>query len=764
MAIRSIRRRFPDRFRKWLLGGFIGCAVAWGGNPVSAQVSTAPEAPVPAPPADGPVPGPTVLEPTEVIADEPVRPDLTPRLPAPENPFANSIYDSPFFAPPVVGYGAGSSTTATKLDIPIMDFPGIVNTVTEDLIRDRSSITFDQAMRTVPNVSPRTGAGFRSDEFYIRGFNVGFAGNDFRKDGFRDSCWTTREVQNIERIEVLKGPASTIYGSATQPAGIINVVTKKPMPGRFADVNMMFGSYDLYRTTGDVNTPLFGNDDVLFRVNYAVQDSKSFRDFVFVDRQFIAPAMTFVLDDDTTLTFMGEYLHDNRMVDRGLVYVPLSPTGNPLALPINRFLGQPTDNSEYNDGQFNLFLNRHLNDQWFARLGYVSNWSGEQRDNYDTRSVVGNNATRQYVLQRSMAADHYFIGDLTGEINGPLVKHKVLLGTELGTTINDVFSRQSTVTGFPLNIYDPFNTPGANYGLYPAVPTLAAPLTSGSQQNQYGVYYQDLLEITPYFKALLGVRSSWYDLTSYNQGVKTQQQWQVWTPRYGMVFEPIPEELSYYIAYSETFNPISGFLQNGDALQPEQGWGFDVGTKMKLRDQLWMTVGYFDIERTNVAQAIPNSNPQRFQQFGLVRSTGMEVELFGQITDRWSVINGYGMADARIVNDRVAANIGKHLTNSPYWQGSLWTRYNFIQDDYRTFGIGFGMYYSSPWDISADNLYRLPSYQRYDMGFFHDVGKWRSSLFIENLTDVRYVSGANGNTTVAPGAPISLRGTIGLSF
>jgi iron complex outermembrane receptor protein len=750
---------------------------AAGGAPSGVELTAfQPQAPAAPTPAAAPTPPnvpsapTTTLEPVEVVAEPPAPVNLTPQLPAPTNAFADTVFDSPFFAAPVQGYAAGSSTTAAKINIPNIDFPGIVNTVTQDLIRDRQIVTFENALRNVPNVIPRTGAGFRSDEFYIRGFNVGFSGNDFRKDGFRDSSWVNREVQNIERIEVLKGPASTIYGAASTPAGLINVVTKKPLNERFAFVNAQFGSYDFFRQTADVNTPLFGSDDLLSRTNIAVQESDSFRDFVFVDRVFWAQAFTWNLSDDTSLTFLGEYLHDSRMTDRGLVFYPNTPAGDPFAMKRRTFLGQPTDRNNYEDGQFNLFLNHAFNDRWQARLGYVGNWSGEQRNNYDTRGVVGNNATRQFVLQRSIAQDQYFIGDLTGDIAGPLWDHKVLVGTELGTTINDTFSRNSVVTGFPINIFDPFTTPGANYSLYPQTPTLAAAQTNGLQQDNYGVYFQDLIEFSPYLKGLVGFRSSWTNQKGFSNATQTYQEFDAITPRYGLVLEPLPGELSYYVAYSETFNPVTG-LRAGptpgstEPLDPEAGWGFDLGTKMLLKENLWLNVGYFDIERTNVVQAVtPPTNPPTNVQFGMVRSTGMEVELVGDITERWSIINGYGMADARIERDRVPTNVGKHLTNSPYWQGNLWTRYNFVQRPERVIGLGFGMYYTDFWHISADNLYSLPGYTRFDLGFFNDFRRLKSSLYIENLTNEIYASGANGSTTVLPGAPITLRGNIGFAF
>ena len=140
--------------------------------------------------------------------------------------------------------------------------------------------------------------------------------------------------------------------------------------------------------------------------------------------------------------------------------------------------------------------------------------------------------------------------------------------------------------------------------------------------------------------------------------------------------------------------------------------GLDIGTKMKLLDNLWLTAGYFDINRTNVAQNIPSGNPQRFQQFGLVRSSGMELELLGKLTEKWSVFNGFGMTDARIQNDINPVDIGRRWTNSPMHQGSLWTRYNVIQRRDRVMGMGLGVYYTDFWYISADNTYRAPGYTR----------------------------------------------------
>ncbi|MGC3968002.1 MAG: TonB-dependent receptor [Pirellulales bacterium] len=344
------------------------------------------------------------------------------------------------------------------------------------------------------------------------------------------------------------------------------------------------------------------------------------------------------------------------------------------------------------------------------------------------------------------------------------------LGTELGTTISDSYSRSGADNSAPLNYFNPYSTPGANYSQYPPVPALGAPATNGSQQDQYAVYLQDMIQLTPYFKALLGVRANWVDQKTFSGTTRSTQAFDAVTPRYGLVFEPIPEDLSYYVSYSETFNVINGFAAGPTPgsvvpLDPESGWGFDVGTKARLRDNLYLTVGYFDIERTNVAQAVPNSVPPVSVQFGMVRSTGMEIELMGQVTERWSIVTGYGMADARIERDRVAANVGTQLPHAPMWQGSLWSRYNFIQNEDRVVGMGLGMYYTDDWAItSGTNQVRLPSYQRYDMGLFHDIGRWRSALFIENLLDQQYASGGNTVNLVVPGTPLSVRATLGVTF
>jgi len=759
MANSQFRWRNLTSLRTWFGAGLASCVLTWAGDTLADDVPPAEPQPSFQPFADA---VDVFGDEAELLTDEVFHPSATPRMPSPDSLFANTVYDSPFFARPVEGYGAGTTATGTKFDLSIMDYPGVVNTVTQALIRDRSSINFEQALRTVPNVTPGTGTGGRGDEFFIRGFGVGT--NDFRKDGFRDSSLTQREVQNVERIDVLKGPASALYGASAFPGGMINVITKKPINDRFADADVMFGSNQLVRATGDVNSPLFGGDNVLGRFNYAVQESNSFRDIVFVDRQFIAPSLTFVIDDQTTVTFQGEYLHDRRSGDRGVVFFPNTPSGSPFVATSN-YYGQPTDSFETDDGQFNLFLNHQMDADWAWRMGYVSNWSDQQRSNYDTRAVVGSNVTRQYVQAQSLLQDHYFVGDVTGVVEGPLLKHRLLAGTELGTSLSDFSSRNSVVTGFPVNIFNPYTTPGANYGLYPAVPALAAPLTSGGQQDQYSLYLQDLIEFTPYLKGLVGVSGTRYDSKAFSNGAKTEQSWEVWTPRYGLVVEPLPELLSFYAMYSETFRPVQGLAAGGAApLSPEEGWGIDVGTKIRLEERLWLTLGYFEIERTNIAQGIPATNPVQFTQIGRARSTGFELELFGQITDRWSISNTYGLANARIVDDQIAANIGRQLPQSPNWQGSLWTRYNFLQNIERTLGAGFGVFYTDRWHITADNAYTLPAYTRLDAGLFYDVGFWRTSLFIENLADQQYAVSGSGGTSVIPGAPLSIRGTIGVTF
>ncbi|MCA9203008.1 MAG: TonB-dependent receptor plug domain-containing protein, partial [Planctomycetales bacterium] len=344
------------------------------------------------PPASQPTAPPATL-PEVIVEGEDAASSDSPAPPI-DAPFINQPYaDAPavydpnaLFSPAAsVGYAAPDSVTGTKLAISPLDFPGSVQTITESLIHDQAARNIYDLTRNVSSVGPSIGGSAnRTDDLLIRGFRVQGNSDDFRKNGFRDSSRTQRDLANIDRIEILKGPAAALYGSSGEPAGLVNFITKQPLDYRQDVVSARIGYWDDYRLTLDSTGPLT-NEDVTYRLNVAAQDSGSFRDFVFNERYFVAPVVRLRLAEDTYLTFEGEYLRDRRVPDRGIVLFQ----GSFDAIPIDRFFGEPTDQANFQDGQVSAILNHAFTDDLLLRTGYVSNWSDEYRDQVDTRRLGG---------------------------------------------------------------------------------------------------------------------------------------------------------------------------------------------------------------------------------------------------------------------------------------------------------------------------------------------------------------------------------------
>ena len=284
-------------------------------------------------------------------------------------PGRSVLEGSVFASPPATGYDAGSSTTGTLVDVPNLSIPSSIDVVTEDVIADQQALQIDEVLRDIGG-AVKVNDLRRQDAFYLRGFEV--RARDYRKNGFLDPTYTPRDFANVERIEILKGPASVLYG-AGQPSGVINLVTKKPLDRAMYQGGMQFGSFGLERYAIDATGPLNSNKSLSYRINAAYEDEDSFRDYGFAARTFAAPALAWTLDDRTTLLWEGEYVNDRRRFDTGLAAV----SGDPGAFPISRFLGEPSnDFQHYFDYRQTLLLTHRINEDWAWNFGGYSLFYG----------------------------------------------------------------------------------------------------------------------------------------------------------------------------------------------------------------------------------------------------------------------------------------------------------------------------------------------------------------------------------------------------
>jgi iron complex outermembrane receptor protein len=288
-------------------------------------------------------------------------------------------------------------------------------------------------------------------------------------------------------------------------------------------------------------------------------------------------------------------------------------------------------------------------------------------------------------------------------------------------------------------------------------------------QNRHGFYFQDLLSLGRHWKAMLGVR---YDrvhtkfdrvFTPLFPRVRNDQNFDRVSPRVGLVYQPIPDVLTYYGSYSESFDlPPGGPRADPTPLEPELGQIWEGGVKAELLDGLSMTVSGFHILKQDVI--VDDLTTFVTTQVGEIRSQGCEMALVGELTDRWTILANYAYVDARITEDSVAGRVGQRFRNVPYNSANLWTRYDLLQRRCETLGVALGMVHVGDRTGDVDGTFLLPSYTRWDSGVYYRRGRLSATVYLENLFDIEYYTSSESAMAVFPGAPFNLRGTVAVVY
>jgi iron complex outermembrane receptor protein len=684
-------------------------------------------------------------------------------------PPSTILQNSIFGTQPVQGYSAPTSTTATFVNVPDLELPASVSTVTRDVIRDQQALRIDDLLRDVSGAVKQNDQ-LRPDAFVLRGFEV--RSRDYRKNGMLDPTYTPRDLANVERVEILKGPSSVLYG-AGQPSGTVNLITKKPLAEQFASFQNQIGSFGLNRHTLDTTGPLDDEGQVLYRLNMAYEQKEGFRDFGYNERAFVAPVVTWLIDDDTSLTWEAEYLQDRRRFDTGVVALD----GKLGQMPIERFLGEPANDFQlFQDWRQSLFLDHRIDDIWTTRIMatnifYYAPSSGTFPLSQDPGTTTINRS-RQDITQ-FFEQYHGITANLAGEFLLGNVEHKLVLGTEQGWFVSNNFLSESTIPGLqnlPIDAANPVYSD-------PNVFFTPAKFSSIYRQNRHGIYFQDVMNFNPHWQAMYGLRYDHADVTFQRElrtfgiptlpDTETDQSFDRWTPRVGLVYQPLPDVWSIYSSYSRSFDPPSGGPRLTDQpLLPELGESWEIGTKYQFSPKLMGQVAWFWVQKDNYTIDLTTSQPPFFvtSQVGHLTSQGVELSLLGQLTDQWSVVSNYTLTDAVLrddtnpqLDDRRPRNVPRHTVN-------LWTRYNIIQTENKRLGGGLGMTYVDDRLASFGGELRLPDYTRWDAGVFYDKSRFNFALLFENLFDRGYYAGSVNDFQIAPGAPFTIRGQAGVTF
>lgn len=663
-----------------------------------------------------------------------------------------------------VGYLTKQTRTATKTATPLLDTPQSVTVVTREQITDQNFQNLTDQLRYVPGVIPAQGESNR-DQAIIRGQSTSA---DFFVNGVRDDVQYYRDLYNIERVEVLKGPDSLIFGRGGG-GGVINRVLKEADGARVRQVTAGGGQFGNKRLTVDVGDRF--SDDAFFRLNGIFEDSGTYRQFGELTRYGVNPTMTFLLGPQTTLRLSYEYFHDDRFPDRGIP----SQFGRAYNYRNNlrTFFGNPDVNFTKVDAHIATATLDHLFDSG-VELHSQLRFADYNRFYANTLpgsavNAAGTSVTITGYRNETDRTNYFSQNDFTYKFLTGDIKHTLLGGFELGYQEGLTY-RQSALFGFGNNLV-------SSVTVNPLSPITRVPVTfrnnGGSDANaRYdlglaAVYAQDQIELNPYVQVVGGLRYDHFDFAARNQnnGVTYPRIDDLVSPRAGLVIKPLPN-LAFYGSYSVSYLPSSGdqignFTPGLVIAQPERFQNLEVGVKYDVSPTFQLTAAGYTLDRTNQRLPDPN-NAGFFILSGRTNTRGFEIGANGYVTDWWQVAGGYAFTDARIESATSATILaGNTVGLVPFNSVSLWNKFALTPE----FSVGIGYIYQTHTFASSDDTVRLPGYSRFDLGLFYQINEsTRAQLNIENLFDRRYIYTADNNNNITPGAPRTIRAQIVVRF
>jgi len=656
------------------------------------------------------------------------------------------------------GYNPPTATTASKIEAPLRDIPQTVNVVPKELMRDQAATSMQDALRNVPGVTFGHGDGQR-DQVWIRGFS---AISDQFVDGVRDDALYFRDLSNVERVEVLKGPASVLYGRGSS-GGLINRITKQPEFAPRYELGAVFGSFDQRRVEWDLGDRLGGGASV--RVSGAVERADSYRSQQFLEREALSPSLALRPSADTRVVLQADYLADRRVTDFGIPAL----NGRPVDVPAGTYYGAANARqADYSQSVVNggtLTLDHRLSADWTFRDVMRSTSYTLDRNNTLVGSV--NEAALTASLNRTnlrRQEDGVFNqSELVQKTRFGGVEHQILYGLELGRQTKDqrVVSQSKVATVSLLN---------------PVLPLLpltvnAAPSTDNTGVfNTTGLYLQDLAALGERWKLLAGLRLDRFEQSTVERlpgrsGLRRVDQ--NWSPRLGVVYQPTLEQ-AYYASVSRSFQPSGeafALAANNADIAPEQTVNRELGAKLDFLGGLLTATGsLFRLERSNIKTTNPATNT--LIPVGTQRTDGMELALTGEIGSGWQVAAGYAYLDGRMVNsvgiDSGQTIQGKRPTLTPGHSGSLWLS-KAVGAGWR---LGGGASFVGDRFANPGNTVTLPRYTVFDAGAFYRVKGLDLGLNVKNLFDRKFIvagHGTNANLNL-PGAPRSVQATLRYAF
>ncbi|HZH94801.1 MAG TPA: TonB-dependent receptor [Flavisolibacter sp.] len=703
-------------------------------------------------------------------------------------------------------YNSDYSFSATRTATLNKDVPQAISTITKELIADRQAFYLADAVKITSGVIPSS----FYNQYAIRGISQNEEGQIINGMRTRQYYFLQPLTTNIERVEVIKGPASATFASV-DPGGSINLVTKKPLTVNRKEISFSAGSFSTLRGTLDFTGPLNEDKTLLYRINGAYQEARSYRDLVGNKSFLLSPSFSYIPNNKTAINVEMILSNMNGNLDRGQpIFGAVAGVTNLNSTPVSLNLGAPNDFFKSKELILTSSLSHRFTDGISFTTSYMKQtWTEDLQEHRTTNAFAADTtntpftslAAMQFVQRRQFwnidNVNSYFNFDFaTGSAN-----HKLLIGYDLNSwhklkgggqnsargfllkdgSVANTFVRANAANYQTLNVngailprpnVSHFNLNNPSYtirNIHDYVLNVRTALPAAFTTNN-ALYIQEQLQWNK-FIVLLSLRHEWFkDITNYESPNEQSFTNRAWLPRVGLTYA-VTKNINVYSTYLQGFQPQSntvtlmpgtgsffGTAKSAALFQPLTSDLKEVGMKASFyKNLLHVHAALYEINQKNI---LMNANTPAFPDSlitrGADRSRGFEIDVAGFLLPNWQVNASYSYIDATVVNDSKAELIGARKENTPFNSANLWTRYNFTKGSaLKDLGIGAGIQHSGnkvPWFTRA---FTVPGYTLLDAALYYNPGKsnMQLALNVNNLTNKTYWIGAQSYLRLFPGAP-----------
>lgn len=651
-------------------------------------------------------------------------------------------------------YLVEDASTATKTQTPIKYIPQSVEVIDQDLIKDQGATRLRDVIYNIPGAVP---GEVSTLPFLIRGFQA-----EILRDGLTPSRFlfvnrSEEELTNVQRIEAVQGPESILYGNVAA-GGIINLITKQPLPTTFVSPELYYGSFDFYRASIDITGPILPDKSVLGRFNGSYTNTNSFRRFVEEEVFFFSPVLSWYITPKVKLTFDGEYHNLDTPLDEGLVAV-----GSKVAnIPVSRNLAEPGDTGMAERYSSRITLESELTDNIKMRNTFRYYKVKVNIDDHQPLFLLPDDRTLIRTATIFTQDDDIYTtqNELFVKFNVGSIENNFLFGVEFVRENFEIFSRAFETN--PIDILDPV------YGGNTPDPPLLLAINRFGDTNNLGIYAQDQFTLFENLYILAGIRYDLIDQSIDNENPLLQTDFQAsqtdskFSPRIGILYQFI-EEMSVYGSFVQGFNlsPRAGLSIDGKIFDPQRLTQLEGGFKFDLFDsRIFSTISYFWLLNKDFVVEDP-LNPFYFGlQIEKARSQGIEVSITGQIIPEWNFTANYSFIDTEVLKDDFFQE-GNELPAVPKNSASLWTTYFQRTGVLEGAGVGFGVTAQSNRQGDLENTFKLGSFVRFDAALYYNIdfgqsGNLQASVNFRNITDERYFANSVSRVFIIPGEPFNV--------